>query len=179
MEPSCPHAACRRCLLHRSDDLAKCPLQDSSLGCPSAWSGGEHEPYSESSRPGGIRCVALFRSWTRRRRSLDLPKISLGSGPTVRRVDIMFIFRRSHGCRPKSELAALRNWGCSSDPLSVRPDVTQQHALCASRNRNRPSRWDWVVVVRHTGRWIKFGRIARRIAANIAKLPELVRKRTP
>ena len=36
------------------------------------------------------------------------PKISLGGGPTVRHVDIIFILRRSYGGRRKSELVTLR-----------------------------------------------------------------------
>jgi len=37
------------------------------------------------------------------------PKISLGGGPTVRHVDIIFILRRSHGGRCKLALAWLKS----------------------------------------------------------------------
>src|SRR6516164_8182721 len=93
----------------RSDHLAKCQLQDWSLGSPSAWSGGEHEPYCE---PGAVLAASFallfFHSRTPRRRSPDLPKISLDCWSTVRHDDIVFILWRSHGCRRKSELATLR-----------------------------------------------------------------------
>ena len=92
----------------RSDHLAKCQLQDWSLGSPSAWSGGEHEPYCEPGCTGSVFRVAFFNSRTPRRRSPDLAKISLDCWSTVRHDDIVFILWRSHGCRRKSELATLR-----------------------------------------------------------------------
>ena len=50
----------------------------------------------------------LFFGRGRGRGSPDLRKITLGSGPTVRYSDLIFILCRSHGCRRKSELARLR-----------------------------------------------------------------------
>jgi hypothetical protein len=44
----------------RSDDLAKCSLQDWPLGSPWIGVGEEYEPYCESRRPSGVRCVAVF-----------------------------------------------------------------------------------------------------------------------
>ena len=64
--------------------------------------------------------------------SLVNPKISLGSGPTVHHVDLIFILRRSHGRRRKSELAALRNCASAVATFLVsKPDVTQQRAPSA------------------------------------------------
>ena len=79
-----------------------------------------------------------------------LRKISLGSGPTVRDVDIIFILCRSHGRRRNSELATLspglRQWLCADVWFGAQLSCS----FCAQKDitttsRSGKPRWDLAI----------------------------------